>query len=254
MKLIPILFSPDMVTQILAGNKTMTRRIVKPQPSIRSGVGKWMKNKNIQMIGDEMVLIDYMEKHAPYETGDIIWVREAHYRYGKWVKDGLTKTGKQKWKFVATNERVLYSDNPPATNWKSRQAHNKAGNHETMETWYLRLGRFMPFECARIFLKITKLRTEKLEDISRSDAVAEGMCFDPDKKPTWVQSHRWPEENFMILWEKLNGAQSVNDNSWVWVITFKKIEKPALAPEPKINSNRTTGRNKAKNTPYDMVI
>ena len=78
----------------------------------------------------------------------------------------------------------------------------------------------MPKEAARIFLEITNIRIERLQDISRGDCMGEGCPFQNIAKVTN------PKHWFEILWQSINGESSWNSNPWVWVIEFKQIEKP----------------------------
>lgn len=78
----------------------------------------------------------------------------------------------------------------------------------------------MPKEACRLFLRIKDIRVERLQDISRGDAMAEGCPFPNIAKETF------PTKWFRELWIKINGEQSWNDNPFVWVIEFERIEKP----------------------------
>ena len=89
--------TPANATAIDEGRKTMTRRLVKPQPpSVRyeykGGIGSgWHEWVTDTRPGHGL-------RHcakAPYTVGQRRWLREPHYRYGKWVKNGLTKKTKK---------------------------------------------------------------------------------------------------------------------------------------------------------------
>ena len=102
---------------------------------------------------------------------------------------------------------------------------------------------FMPKDAARIFLKITDLRIERLQDITEEDAQAEGVERWIDtrlrSKPTRYKVYCDPDsphdpalyssaayDSFQSLWYKINGQKSWDANPWVWVITFKpRFEK-----------------------------
>ena len=200
----PILFSTPMVQAILNGTKLQTRRVV--------------KGKALEWITTGMLPPDVLTRPdtfiCPYgEVGDVLWVRESFYQYGFWRKNGLTKTGKQKWKFIADNAytSIAYNDNPPSSIFK---------NSQRVLGWYKRSSLFMPKEACRLFLKIKDIRVERLQDISEQDAMAEGCPFPNIAKETFPTV--WFEE----LWCKINGEQSWNENLWVWVIEFERIEKP----------------------------
>lgn len=94
----------------------------------------------------------------------------------------------------------------------------------------------MPKEAARLFLQIKDIRVERLRDISESDAIGEGIeCLGNSASgiPIWkeyflsdINANFAPENSFRSLWKKINGEDSWNSNPWVWVIEFKKIERP----------------------------
>jgi hypothetical protein len=75
----------------------------------------------------------------------------------------------------------------------------------------------MPKWAARIWLEITNIRVERLNDISDEDAGKEGVFPNGDNAKPHVKS-------FFLLWSRLNGAGSWEKNPWVWVIEFKRLE------------------------------
>jgi hypothetical protein len=101
----------------------------------------------------------------------------------------------------------------------------------------------MPKEAARIWLQITDVKAERLQDISEEDAIAEGICCVDDspvlyenylfnkKKAMWpgfgnitkTYGFTNPYHSFRSLIEKINGAQSWDANPWVWAIKYKVI-------------------------------
>jgi hypothetical protein len=81
----------------------------------------------------------------------------------------------------------------------------------------------MPRSACRLVLDITAVRTERLRDISRADALAEGCPSDRD-------GHHSPIAWFQHLWDSLHVDRGIgwNENPLVWVIAFKAR---ALAPQ-----------------------
>ena len=172
------------------------------------------------------------------KPGDILWVREEYYQFGHWEKDfsRKRKTGRQAWKFVADDPEILYADKPPARFKKGR--HHKEDTY--IPAWYKRLGRFMPKEACRLFLRIKSVRVERLQEIEgyaafESPALAEGiMKFhhgDGNYGYHWKGNmdggnYVHPEYAFKELWQSINGTDSWDTNPWVWVIEFERIEKP----------------------------
>ena len=216
----PILFSTEMVQAILEGRKTQTRREVK------HGLGKFMDNEDIKVsITDDGEMVHFKSKgigtsfmglKSPYgKIGDILWVRETVFDY---------KNFKQVPLFSNIKENYIYKAD---------------GNFIGCHKWKPSI--HMPKDAARIFLRVTNIRVERLFEISEKDAIAEGVeC----KIVENIKEYRaylvkesehvfgknsypdTPECSFLELWEKINGNESVNSNPWVWVIEFEKVEKP----------------------------
>lgn len=236
MKERPILYSTPMVKSLLLDLKTMTRRIINPQPVIDTDSGYVYFNKHkyafdIHNWKEECLIA------CPYgQIGNVLWVRETHYRKGIWIKNGFTKKGNQKWKFVASDNVILYENSQPTLFEKSR---NK--KYPGKEMWYKRLARFMPRSAARIFLEIKNIKVEKLNDISREDAIAEGIGRWTEErlrsKPTHYQVYYQenprdpdfyssnPIDSYESLWQSLHGKDAWKENPWVWAVDFKKINK-----------------------------
>jgi hypothetical protein len=236
-KELPILFSTEMVQAILDGRKIMTRRIVKwpttpdwhdydydPNIVVRPNGGDWWPHfQHINGGQDKTGALNCLYGWP----GDILWVREEHYRYGQWVeKEGVfTKTGRQKWQFIPHFDEIKYSDSPPAEFRKGM--HHKDPHHVG---WYKRLARFMPKAAARIWLEVTDIRVERLCDITEADAKAEGVTQLPAGNYQYylgAEGEGCPNagHSFASLWRKINGHDGWEANSWVWVVSFKKAKK-----------------------------
>ncbi|MBK7885494.1 MAG: hypothetical protein IPJ81_18145 [Chitinophagaceae bacterium] len=221
MKFIPILFSTPMVQAILAGRKTMTRRIVKPQPTINE-IGN--VNFSFKKHGGINVPIEDLNKpfigildDCPYgQLGDVLWVRET-------------------WCYMdASPNNCAYKEDfgsePVSWNWKPSI--------------------YMSKEVCRLFLKVKSIKVERLQDITEEDAIAEGVqdasCTDHTTCPSSLCKdgcsakgtyYNYPTdfdgepcysavESFEQLWQSINGEKSWDANPWVWVIKFERIEKP----------------------------
>lgn len=149
-----------------------------------------------------------------YKVGDVLYVKES---YSETVCNGII--------YKADNYKIS-RDNLAFSKWKSAL--------------------FMPKYAARIFLRVTDVRIEKLQDISKVDAIAEGIaqvddrpilynnylckkkgakCFcEKDIEKTYGFIN--PVKSYYSLWEKINGTGSWNLNPDVAVICFERIEKP----------------------------
>jgi hypothetical protein len=244
MKFHPILFSPEMVKALLEGRKTMTRRECKHQ--------FWTHSELTDVNINGIVKKADKAVSCPYgEVGDVLWVREEHYAFGIWEKNGFTKSGRRKWKFRRTG-RVYYNDNQPEgfKYYKSLAAHTRDGKDPDQPSFYKRLARFMPKKFCRIFLQIKSIRVERLKSISHDDAIDEGVFYNEDwagkrykdysgfsSKGFFLdgteysfnkgaETHTAPIASFCTLWHSIHSLESWLANPWVWVIEFEQISKP----------------------------
>lgn len=193
MKERPISFSAPMVRALLAGTKTQTRRALAPDLFISSsGAVVRMKSAGPATTGIE-------QAHCPYwrEPGDRLWVREA-------------------WRTVAEANTLPPRDLTPAHRvwFESDAPHQPAAGR-------YRPPMFMPRWASRITLEVTEVRVERLQDITRGDAMAEGCPF-----PNMARGED-PRVWYEDLWCDLNGVESWRANLWVWVLEFKRCEDSA---------------------------
>lgn len=187
----PILFNTEMVRAILDGRKTQTRRVVKPQPPVDAvpyydRVLYWKTPQRGEGV-------PYAK--PTYAPGDILWVRET------W-----------RWKTPSVLEETKYiyrADIHPAD--------------ETKQKW--RPSIHMPKEGARIFLRVTDVRVERLRDIDENGAIAEGL-YKGWRLCGMGSLALSARQAFMWLWEtitrKAPAAVSWACNPWVWVYTFER--------------------------------
>jgi hypothetical protein len=192
----PIIFSTPMVQAILEGRKTQTRRVCLLQNWSYSELHDLNKNKIFRKIDGNVT--------CPYNNiGDFLWVRETyspkpvlyHMRY----KASMTELGLHEFKSV-------YGDWKPAF--------------------------FMPKDAARIWLQITNVKVERVQDISDSDAKQEGIETFSDGPYNAISYADYlnpnkllelPKDSYKSLWVKINGLDNWNQNPWVWVIEFKVL-------------------------------
>lgn len=188
MKIRPILFSTPMVQAILEGKKTQTRRVLKPQPKKDLDFFGWELHPGyLQVAFGKGVKVDSYHKFPFGKIGDVLWVRET---FGTGKKSGKTY-------------------------YKA----NTGDFHILVDKWKPSI--FMPKDAARIWLRITDIKIQKLHDISRGDSMSEGCPFPNIAKET--NPFAW----FADLWQSINGSLSWNSNPFVWVIEFERIEKPS---------------------------
>ena len=232
MREIPILFCRQMSKAAREGRKTMTRRLVKPQPD-ESCIG--MVSHGIEFLqvfkDGEKACVRGDMKHrrtCPFgERGDLLWVKETHYALGRWVLDGETKGGRSKWRFSrAVGVQVEFD--PPDGSRKSRDKQNPGRSY-----WYKRSALFMRKEDARTWLERTETRVERVQEISEEDARAEGVSVGcPTSRDECGMDFCEPgidvtcpdlayKGGFKEIWERLHGKGAWKENKWVWVVGFK---------------------------------
>lgn len=222
MSLKPILFSTEMVRALLEGRKTVTRRVVKPQPEGRPiPVAKdscWPGYFAIQ--GTERVV------RPPYQPGDVLYVRET-FRV-----DFLSD--------IVGSGRVQYkADGSYADICFEADRYNLMCRAQRKPGW--RPNENMPREAARLFLRVTGVRCERLQTITEEDAKAEGAekmypYTDPDTgKPAFrLHENGTYRAGFSPIWDStIPKRPNMFDqylyyweyNPWVWVIEFERIKK-----------------------------
>jgi hypothetical protein len=223
----PIIFSTEMIRAILKGQKTQTRRVIKPQPpdyvDRLCGPGLYepaIVNKNGELAPGEPVYGIYDEwgewgVKCPYgQPGDTLWVRET-------------------WN---TSENVRPPINDP---FIYRADFNEYGITKWDTKWKPSI--HMPREAARIFLRVNNIRVEKLQDITEADARVEGILaingFLLDHSSEWckytvmaaaTQGRDRPGVadsigGFAYIWDRINAKRGYGwrTNPWVWVIEFE---------------------------------
>lgn len=189
----PILFNTDMVRAILKDRKTVTRRVIKDKDIINA----W----DCESDGTPIAFIDHEtgDSHPPafpcqYQPGDILYVRET------WARS-MAGT----YLYKATDTPII------------------------LDRW--RPSIHMPKEAARLFLRVTDVRAERLQAITPEQIDAEGF-------KEWAYSAKTGEllpsspSFFRIGWDKtINPADlplyGWDANPWVWVIEFERVSKEA---------------------------
>ncbi len=212
----PIIFSAPMVQAILAGRKTMTRRIIKPQPATLPELDDaGPKSPRWLVYGIPTTL------RCPYGApGDRLWVRET------WQSD-LRNAGKKP-HLIDQTEPVWF-----AADGKSK-GHNGWGIRAT--GW--RPSIFMPRWASRITLRVTEIRVERLHAITEDDARAEGgglyvpghgfITEDQLKADPGYANFLSPVMGFQSIWDSINGPGAWNANPYVWVVKFEREEKAGV--------------------------
>lgn len=200
----PILFNTEMVKAILEGRKTVTRRVVK----FKDG-----KNPNwTGYIKDGITLYNGTNEpcniQAPYQINDVLYVRET---WSEWTGGYIYKA------------------------WSGPFPQPGAS---TIMNWHPSI--HMPKEAARIFLRVTDVRVERLQDMSTKEDFKKEGILDDDTYPTdrSVKVHPMAQggwtlaaykERFEMIWNSTIKKDQLDIYGWdanpfVWVIEFEKIE------------------------------
>lgn len=197
MKERPILFSGPMVRALVAGTKTQTRRVVKPQPdSTHSSFPYWniggYRTSWCRSAADGGPLEPANPLLCPYgQPGDRLWVRET---FGHFERNENFKPGCE----------VFYRAD---------------GNCLELEPW--RPSIHIPRWASRITLDIKAVRVERLQDISEADCRAEGAHGGHGSIPGYGYSAT-PLEHFRHIWASTGGDW--NANPLVWAVEFERAQ------------------------------
>ncbi len=197
-----------MVRAILEGRKTMTRRVLKPQPVWDNGAigiedkqGKWIFAANTEKgFADDLLRSAFRTR---YQVGDRLWVREA-WRTMTFYDDVKPSD-------LGGEESIRYECDKTQEDW---------GWAPSVNFGRLRPGMFMPRWASRITLEVTGVKVERLQDISEEDAKAEGAhmprALTEDDGETYV-------DGFEEIWTTINGPSSWEANPWVAAYSFKRL-------------------------------
>lgn len=197
----PILFNAEMVRAILDGRKSCTRRAIKPQPDEKHTyplgfITDSTEKKEVGCFGFAVNeyggSIQYVKPPYRYAPGDILYVRET------WKKAPNGYFYYEDW---------LRNDIADVTKWKP-SIH-------------------MPKEAARIWLKVTDVRVERLQEITSEQISREGV----EVEYPHVLNGEEKRYAFSTLWNSTIKKSDLdrygwNANPYVWVISFERCEKP----------------------------
>lgn len=229
-----ILFSAPMVRAILDGRKTVTRRIVKPQPSSHHWQALPAYTGDYRHEGDNLWHFAHRipqnphwdcdrQVRCPYgQPGDRLWARET------WAD--LTDTHGRRWeKFNAKTGRYERGVDPFAWYKADGEQPDTGGGNGQLAPW--RPSIHMPRWASRITLEVTGVRVERLMDITEDQARAEGCqaidgfhWHSAEEKAAGIPMHaHTARDAFEALWESIHGVGSTDANPWVWAVEFKRI-------------------------------
>ena len=210
----PILFDTEMVRAILAGQKTCTRRL--PNKRVREEYFEYddwantVGGSGIKKLSEK----EFYEQYPPYQAGDILYVRETWERFECWNCDGDGRGNCPKEPKKSVLDKTCGCYMYRATDEISGDAKWHPSIH-------------MPKEAARIWLKVTDVRVERLQKITEGGAEKEGCRESVDSKTKFRTSALL---NFYEVWDSTIKKSDIDRygwqaNPWVWVIEFERCGK-----------------------------
>ncbi|MDU1232685.1 MAG: hypothetical protein E6980_21365 [Clostridium sp.] len=217
----PILFNTAMVQAILDSRKTTTRRIIKVNTDLdfigcsstggdfdTAAFGKGCYEKIL-----DAKIIERVK--APYMPGDILYVRETwgiSNPMGDFARNNMTAEYIYKAGY-AKGERISITRE----------------DEKNLGVWKPSI--HMPKVAARIFLKVTSVRVERLQDITEDGIRAEGITCDKEYEEFKNAAESNCEVKFATLWDSTVNKKDIDNYGWnanpyVWVIEFERCDKP----------------------------
>jgi len=219
----PVLFNTDMVRAILEGRKTVTRRILKPANSFRAreyrqGDGLWIDGYNKDdapngHIKDYSVSDcwlpkeHYIKLYAPYKVDDTLYVRETWGKYG----DGT---------------QILYKADYPDR--ATKYTHDDGIHKCDLPKWKPSI--HMPKDFSRIFLKVTSVKIERLQDMKLQDFLKEGIIIREESFNDPDNAYFQAQNIFQTLWNSTmkkdqHSIYGWDANPYVWEVEFERLSK-----------------------------
>lgn len=219
MSIKPILFNTEMVKAILEGRKTVTRRVVKFNKGQNPEWTGYVPDGDVLYGGNNIPAVK-----SPFRKDDVLYVRET------FRMDYLSN--------IIGSGRVQYKADGSFANIRFEVDRYDIMRRANRMVW--RPNENMPREAARIFLRVTDIRAERLREITKIEAQQEGQpectvdvmacggqdsCF--DCKSSYENAIRW----FSDVWDSTikpadRDHYGWNANPWVWVIEFERCDKP----------------------------
>uniref|UniRef100_A0A6M3JUY2 ASCH domain-containing protein n=1 Tax=viral metagenome TaxID=1070528 RepID=A0A6M3JUY2_9ZZZZ len=221
-----ILFKSDMIKAIVEGRKTVTRRVMKPQPLAKCQYGEhifegkiidWIGYKHegktafyCRKCGDGLKLIDEWSGHGrlpKYQVGDTVYIKEAICRIPK-----------------------IYDE---TTGYHTEAIYRLDSSFVTGVNWCWKrdilTGMFLSEALARYFIEILDVKVQRLQEITEDEAIVEGVKeYEPDDFPICGATYGLYKDRFSHLWNSINKPPyDWQSNPWVWVYSFKLADKGA---------------------------
>ena len=221
----PILFNTEMVQAIQDGRKTVTRRIIKPQPGEnaemryvyaggrKGDIGKWHDW--------QQGVTDAPKWSPPYRADDILYVRETWTELYYVDPNGYTHWDQLMYYYAADGTPDITLVDADGFEEDDQRIRWKPSIH-------------MPKEAARIFLRVTRVGVERLQDITADECPMEGVW--PLAACLVGEREAYYKNAFAKLWDSTIKPADLptygwDANPWVWVIKFEKISRDEAMKE-----------------------
>ncbi len=206
----PILYGPEMIHLLLAGQKTQTRKVFQYQPKFNEVLGYYTMTKSHNTSLTNRRIVEIHDR----ETNKLLERREYNRELPAWLADlsplgqvGDTLWVRETWQRDEAYRWIYHANfpDPSVLKWRPKI--------------------HMPREACRITLRITDAWAEQVQDISPEDIEAEGIYKIPDAFGwAWrgCEQHTSPQVAFIDLWNRTNpGRLSWDANPWTSVVTFE---------------------------------
>lgn len=229
-RVLPILFNTDMVMVILTLQKSATRRLIKKSQCMLADKKEpsELEKEGLYAPFDGMTDAEYIADtyKPPYEPGDTLYVRETWaisraHRFDANV-DIIFRAGGKATILTFPNGG---SDDP-----------DRCGYDKFLKKWD-KEGKWnpsihMPKAATRIWLKVTDVRPELLQDMTLDDFLQEGVRIRPEAFNDPENAYQQAKSTFINIWDStIREADKVrygwDANPWVWAIRFERLEKTA---------------------------
>ena len=218
-KILGIGMTQANVPKTMDGRKTNTRRIeacLRGLAGVPSMVAKRETCRNGELVFTIQEGIKFHIVKPRHQIGDRLYVKEALQR---------SSEEPPYWATYKTDSKVVLDGYDEKRQWESDDANE----------WKNKVipARYMPRSAARTFIEITDVRCERIQEITESDAKAEGANRPYGRSPDAYDKYGTPEGigfsyklGFQKLWNDTNGKDAWERNDWVFAYTFKLVEAP----------------------------
>jgi len=238
MKKYGMLMTPENAQKCFDGTETITRRLIKPQPPEththfcdcdvvcqkrrqeemqRNERPQWRWYHHTPTIDDPAC--KPFTCRPKYNPGDIVAIKETHWRWGYWEIKGLSVNDRVTYQFVPTDTSPIVFEKPGLL--AKKRTH--CGYHK-------RQSLYLPFDLARTHWEILSVRPERVQDITHADCMAEGIEYTKSAPLSWHYQHSCALHNFATaveafesLWDSINPDNPWASNPWVWRYEGRKV-------------------------------